>query len=250
MKHSSARESREEVRRWIDLVYPPRCAVCERFLQPGEARGICPGCRDGLKEAGPPLCPCCGVPFEAGTGENRLCERCLRERPAYEAARSLFVYEGAALEAVHRFKYGGKTRLAKIFGPRLAGLARTWLPPDVQPLVVPVPLHLRRLRERGFNQSLLLARHVAAQPGCALDFLALRRNRYTPPQAALGRDERRGNVQAAFEVETPAAVQDRDILLVDDVSTTGSTLDACSRALLRAGARRIFGLTLARAPAP
>lgn len=240
----------EEVRRWIDLVYPPRCAVCERFLHPGEGRGICLDCMEGMKEVRSPLCVRCGVPFEAGTGEDRLCGRCLREPPAYEAARSLLVYEGAALEAVHRFKYGGKTRLAEILGPGLAGLARSWLPVDLRPLVVPVPLHPRRLRERGFNQSLLLARHVADLPGFDLDYLSLRRSRHTPPQAALGRDRRRGNVQAAFDVEAPAAVEDRDILLVDDVSTTGSTLEACSLALRRAGARRVFGLTLARAPAP
>ncbi len=240
----------EEVRRWIDLVYPPRCAVCERFLRPGEAGAICPDCGEGLKEVRSPFCSRCGVPFETGSGEDRLCGRCLREPPAYEAARGLLLYEGAALEAVHRFKYGGKTRLAGILGPRLADLARSWLPRGFRPLVVPVPLHLRRLRERGFNQSLLLARHVAALPGFSLDYLALRRSRYTPPQAALGRDRRRGNVQAAFHVETPAAVEDRVVLLVDDVSTTGSTLDACGRALLRAGARRVFGLTLARAPTP
>ena len=240
----------EEVRRWIDLVYPPRCAVCEQFLHPGGARDLCLECRNGLKKVRSPLCPRCGVPFETGTGEDRLCERCLRMPPAYEAARGLFVYEGAALDAVHRFKYGGKTRLAGILAPRLPELARAWLPSGIRPLVIPVPLHLRRLRVRGFNQSLLLARHLAALPGFELDYLALRRSRHTPPQAALGRDRRRGNVQAAFEVASPVSVKDRDILLVDDVSTTGSTLDACSRALLRAGARRVFGLTLARAPAP
>jgi ComF family protein len=240
----------EEVRRWIDLLYPPRCAVCERFLGPGEDPGICPDCRDGLEEVRLPLCLRCGVPFEAGTGENRPCERCLREPPSYEAARGLLVYEGAALEAVHRFKYGGKTRLAGLLGPRLAELARSWLPPDLRPLVVPVPLHIKRLRERGFNQSLLLARQVAAPTGWDLDFFTLRRSRWTPPQAALGKRERRKNVQDAFEVETPSAVRERNVLLVDDVSTTGSTLEACSRALLRAGAGRVFGLTLARAPRP
>ena len=240
----------EEIRRWIDLVYPPRCAVCERFLGSKEDPGICSDCREGLREVCSPLCLRCGVPFDAGTGEDRLCGRCLREPPSYDAARGLLVYEGTALEAVHRFKYGGKTRLAGLLGPRLADLARAWLLPGLHPLVVPVPLHLKRLRERGFNQSLLLARHVAAPQGWELDALVLRRSRWTPPQAALGKRQRRGNVRDAFVVETPQTVRGRDVLLVDDVSTTGSTLEACARALRQAGVGKVFALTLARAPAP
>ncbi|MFO7783445.1 MAG: D-glycero-beta-D-manno-heptose 1-phosphate adenylyltransferase [Desulfatiglandales bacterium] len=239
----------EEIRRWIDLVYPPRCAVCGGFLSPGRGDVICSECRGALQEVDSPLCRRCGVPFSTGPDEERLCESCLRRPPAYESARALYVYEETAIEAVHRFKYSGRTRLAEVFGPMLAQLAREWLPADIEPLVMPVPLHLRRLRERGFNQSLLLARHVAALPGYELDYLALCRVRHTPSQSVLDRARRRENVRSAFGVKTPSAVKGRDVVLVDDVSTTGSTLDACSRALLQSGARRVYGLTLARAPA-
>ncbi len=243
------RAGMQRAKRWVDLVYPPRCGVCGSFLSWGEAEEICPECLSGMHRVRSPLCRHCGVPFEAGPDEDRFCERCLREPPSYEIARSLFVYEGTVVEAVHRLKYAGKTRLADIFGPQLAGPARACLPPSADPLVMPVPLHLERLRERGFNQSLLLSRHVARETGFDLDWLSLRRTRPTPSQATLGKGRRRENVRDAFAVDAPAAVQGRDVLLVDDVSTTGSTLEACSRALLQSGVERVFGLTLARAPA-
>ncbi|MGD8388838.1 MAG: ComF family protein [Desulfobacteraceae bacterium] len=233
---------------WIDLLFPPRCAACDRFLAPEEGHGVCAVCRSEFLEVKSPLCIQCGVPLITGPPEDRLCEACLRKPPAYEVCRAVFVYQGPLLQVIHRFKYAGKARLADILGPWLGGLARKCLPEGMNALVMPVPLSPRRLRERGFNQSLLLARHVAKEKGLPVDFLSLRRVRDTPPQAALGRDARRTNVRAAFAVTDPGGVKERDIVLVDDVSTTGSTLDACSRALLRAGARRVFCLVLARAP--
>jgi ComF family protein len=189
------------------------------------------------------------VPFETGPKEERHCESCLRSPPAYSESRALFVYEGALLEAVHRFKYGGKAHLAKQFGPLLAEFAGKWLPKDLEALVMPVPLYPRRLRQRGFNQSLLLARYVDKLPGLSLDYLSLRRIRDTVPQVSLGRTERRKNVVQAFGVTDEAAVKGRNVLLVDDVSTTGSTLNACSSALMKAGADKIYCLLLARTPA-
>jgi ComF family protein len=241
----------KEIKRWLDLVYPPRCPVCKAFVDRGSGDDlICPECAEAFTRVAPPLCRRCGLPLNAGPPEERLCEACLLRPPAYEAARALYVYEGTAVEAVHRFKYSGVIRLAEVFGPMLARLALERLPGDMKrPLVMPVPLHLERLRRRGFNQSLLLARHVASLPGYELDYLALCRIRPTPSQSTLDRDLRRRNVKAAFEVRRPPAVKGRDVVLVDDVSTTGSTLDACSRALLKAGALRVYGLTMARAPA-
>lgn len=239
----------QEIRRLIDLIYPPRCAVCGGFLSRGRGDVICPDCQASLRAVNSPMCRRCGLPFRSGPDKDRLCEACLRRPPTYEAARALYVYEETVIQSVHRFKYSGRTRLAEVFGPMLARLALEWLPANIEPLVMPVPLHLRRLRERGFNQSLLLARHVAGVCGYELDYLSLCRVRHTPSQSALDRDHRRQNVLAAFEVKRPLVIKGRDVLLVDDVSTTGSTLDACSRALLQSGARRVYGLTLARAPA-
>lgn len=233
---------------WIDLLFPPRCAACDRFLEPEEDHGVCAACGSAFREVKSPICIHCGAPLLTGPPEDRICEACLRRPPAYETCRALYVYHGPVLQVIHRFKYAGKAHLADILGPRLAGFARECLPAGLRAVVMPVPLSPRRLRERGFNQSLLLARYVAKAQGLSLDFLSLRRVRDTPPQAALGRDARHTNVRAAFAVTDPAGVKKRDIVLVDDVSTTGSTLNACSRALLRAGAQRVFCLALARAP--
>ena len=111
---------------------------------------------------------------------------------------------------------------------------------------MPVPLHPKRLRERSFNQSLLLARHVARRLGFELDFLSLRRVRYTQPQTGLKKDQRRKNVRKAFDLKAPDVVKGRDVILVDDVTTTGNTLNECARVLKRSGAKNVFCVTLAR----
>ena len=150
------------------------------------------------------------------------------------------------MEAIHQFKYAGKSHLAESLGPLLAAFAETWLRKMNGFLTMPVPLHPRRLRERGFNQSLLLSRHVASRLGTELDYLSLRRTIHTLPQTGLDKDQRRKNIRKAFEVIDPGPVKDRDILLVDDVATTGNTLNECARMLKRAGCERVLGLVLAR----
>jgi ComF family protein len=150
------------------------------------------------------------------------------------------------MEAVHQFKYANKSYLSDSLGPLLAAFARRWLHPIDGFRLMPVPLHHKRLRERGFNQSLLLARHVASSLGTELDYLSLRRTKHTRPQTGLDKDERRKNVRGAFEVVDPRPVKGRKIILVDDVATTGNTLNECARVLKRAGCEEIFCLVLAR----
>jgi ComF family protein len=150
------------------------------------------------------------------------------------------------MTAIHRFKYGEKSYLADSLGPLLSKFSESWIDKPDGFVTVPVPLHKKRLRERGFNQSLLLARHVAGQLHTELDFLSLRRVRYTLPQTGLGKEERRKNVKGAFRLENNEAFKDKPILLVDDVATTGNTLNECSRVLRKAGCKDILCLVLAR----
>jgi len=150
------------------------------------------------------------------------------------------------MSALHQFKYDGKSAMADSLGPLLAAFAGAWMPGWKDVLVMPVPLHVKRLRERGFNQSLLLARHISSALKCELDFLSLRRVKHTRPQAGLKSSERRKNVRSAFQALKPAAVKGRFIVLVDDVATTGNTLNECARVLRRAGAYGVYGLVLAR----
>jgi competence protein ComFC len=150
------------------------------------------------------------------------------------------------MTAVHQFKYGGKEYLAKSLGRLLAIFAAEQLRGTDGLLVMPVPLHPKRLRQRGFNQSLLLAKHVATQLNAELDFLSLRRIRYTQPQTGLKKDQRRKNVRKAFGLTDPKGVKGRTVILVDDVATTGNTLNECARLLRKAGAENVYCTVLAR----
>jgi len=150
------------------------------------------------------------------------------------------------MEAISRFKFGGVARLARPLGAMMAGYGDPEFPFSDIDLVIPVPLHPRRLRERGFNQSLLLARQVSKRRAVPLNFTALHRIRQTQPQTQLSGPERRKNVHGAFRVKTPAAVAGRKILLIDDVFTTGATIQECTESLLDAGAREVHAFTLAR----
>jgi ComF family protein len=236
----------------INLIYPPRCLICQAFLQDqvtllgGQDLPFCEACFNDFTEITSPICALCGRPFSDGTEQDRICEDCLRKRPSYDFARAPYLYGGALMKAIHELKYAQRSHLADSLGLLLASFAQTWIGELKAPLVMPVPLHPRRLRARGFNQSLLLARGVAAKTGAELDFLSLRRTRFTKPQTELSSEERRKNVRKAFEVVKPEAVKGKTIVLVDDVATTGSTLNECAKALKRAGADRVLCLVLAR----
>ncbi|MGD8228372.1 MAG: ComF family protein [Desulfobacteraceae bacterium] len=160
--------------------------------------------------------------------------------------RAPYLYEEGIMAAIHQFKYARKSHLAESLGYLLTPFAREWLDKTDGLLMMPVPLHPRKLRERNFNQSLLLARYAAPFLGTELDFLSLRRIRYTQPQTGLKSEERRKNVRGAFQVVDREMVKGRSVLLVDDVTTTGSTLNECARTLKRAGAREVFCITVAR----
>jgi len=236
----------------IDLIYPPRCPLCQAFLQDqpachsGPELPFCEACFKDFTEVKSPLCSLCGRPFSDGIEQDRVCEDCLRKRPSFDTARAPYLYDGALMTAIHELKYAQRSHLADSLGSLLASFAQTWIGERRGYLIMPVPLHPRRLRSRGFNQSLLLARCVASKTGAELDFLSLRRTRFTKPQTELSSEQRKRNVRKAFEVVKPEAVKGRTVLLVDDVATTGSTLNECAKALKRAGAKSVLCLALAR----
>lgn len=241
--------------RLIDLIYPPRCHACGRFLVRGPAddrqsRYICPSCMADFRTLTPPHCDVCARPFHSRSGGNHRCESCLRKRPLFHTIGAPYLYEGSLKTVIHLFKYEGRSGLAAFLGPILASFARDWDTGEKVGLVMPVPLHPRRLRERGFNQSKLLAGHVAGELDTPLDVYSLRRIRHTPPQTGLGRAERRKNVRGAFHLRTPEIVRGKAVILVDDVATTGNTLNECTKVLLKSGARQVSCLVLARAAGP
>lgn len=193
-----------------------------------------------------PICTVCGFPFHTSKGQDHLCESCLRKRPWYDLARAPFLYSGPVMEAIQRFKYNSETQLLSPLGTLFSSFATGWISNPRDLLTVPVPLHRRRLRERGFNQSLLLARALSSSLGTQLDYLSLIRKRDTRAQTGLRREERRKNVKDAFSVIYPHTIDGKRILLVDDVFTTGYTLNECARTLKKTGAVAVICLTLAR----
>jgi len=244
--------AKELVGRLINIIYPPRCPVCMEFLLNGDRwnndnpKSICTECRAGFQEINSPLCPICGIPFTSGEQDNHLCEACLRNKPFYDRIAAPYLYKGTIVPAIHRFKYGQKRVLADYLGPLLADFAACLFTEINGAITMPVPLHPKRLRERGFNQSLLLAGYVANELKTGLDFLSLIRLRYTSPQTGLIKNERKKNVSGAFKVINPDAVKGKTIFMIDDVATTGNTLNECARTLKMAGCREVFCLVIAR----
>ena len=235
------------------IIYPPRCVICGSFLwrAPFDAgdfpNSICLECTSGFSPIKEPFCTICGIPFGSDRIENHPCEDCLRTKPFFQAAYAPYRYEGPILDAVHRLKYGEKTFVANSLGLLLAEFVKTRFMPLGSFLTIPVPLHPKRLRERGFNQSLLLAKHVATGLKGNLDFRSLTRTKYTIPQTTLSRKERRENVQNAFFLRNADAINEKRVLLVDDVATTGNTLNQCAKTLMLGGAKAVFCVTLAKA---
>jgi len=229
----------------LDLLFPPRCPGCGRH---GEG-DFCGDCERHIAAPVAPLCRVCGLPL--GPGPADRCRACLDHPPAFRSARACATYSALGgrpnplRNVLHRCKYerdlAGIAPLARIL------LTRHPLAGERYDLVVPVPLHLERLRWRGFNQAQHLVAPLARRAAVPLDPFALERTRATPPQVHLHASERRRNVHGAFRVRSAASVRGRRILLFDDVYTSGATADACARALLGAGAEAVDVLALAHA---
>ena len=232
----------------LNLLFPERCFACGDLID--DAGAICADCWAGLSFLGSPCCACCGHPFEYAVPEGVLCGACIRRRPPYESARAAILYDDASRELVLAFKHADRTRFADAFGLWMFRAGAAFL--YGADLIVPVPLHRRRLWSRRYNQSLLLARALTRHCGVPTDPDLLRRRRNTPMQGGLSRAARRRNVQAAFAVRpgTSERVRGKTVVLVDDVLTTGATVEACTRVLRAAGASEVHVLTLARVERP
>jgi ComF family protein len=235
---------RSAARDAVDLVLPPTCLACRK---PVSAAGcLCSACWNGAGFIERPFCERLGTPFASDMGEGALSPSAIADPPAYDRARAVARYSDVVRDLVHLLKYGDRLDVAPAVG-RWMARAGAELLSDADALV-PVPLHWSRLWQRRFNQSAALARSVAALRSLTVLDHILARTRATPPQVGLARSERAKNVQGAFEVAKAAriAVKGKKLVIIDDVLTSGATVDACARALRRAGAARVDVLVLAR----
>ena len=227
----------------LDIALPTLCVACR---EPVHGEGVCAGCWAKLSFIAPPYCPRLGIPFVYDPGPELLSMEAIANPPAYQRARAAVRYDDVARTLVHALKYQDRTDLAPAMGRWMARAGQELL--QGADVLVPVPLHWQRGWKRRYNQSGVLARVIERQSGVELASEALRRVRPTQQQIGLSRSERASNVQGAFKVgsERKAEIEGRRVVLVDDVLTSGATVDACARALLRAKASQVDVLVFAR----
>lgn len=234
--------------RALDFLLPPLCFGCATEVE--AQGGLCPACWAGLNFITRPYCQSCGFPFPHDMPEGVLCASCHQQKPRFQAARSALAYNHDSRPLILSFKHGGRTEGLKTMAKWLARAASGFIK-DVD-VIIPVPLHGRRLFTRKFNQSALLADALSDLTGVAADPFILRRTKNTRTQGGLTRAQREKNVRAAFRVndaEKPA-IKGKTALVIDDVFTTGATVENCVAALQKAGADTIYVLTLARVVEP
>lgn len=228
----------------LDVALPPLCPSCREPL--GDGVGLCATCWSKLSLIEPPYCARLGIPFTYDPGPGLLSSEAIADPPAYDRARAAVRYDDIARALVLAFKYGDRLDLAPMLGRWMARAGHELL--DGADALLPVPLHWRRLWARRFNQSAALCGAISGVSGVPVLDGVLRRVRATPQQVGLSKDQRADNVQGAFRVpaELKAEIAGRRLVLVDDVLTSGATVDACARALLRAGAAHVDVLVFAR----
>jgi ComF family protein len=266
---------------FLDAVFPPKCMVCSRLFKPPARSSeinrlpnptaeitdpfpeschlltsfCCSNCLGAPEAISSPMCTCCGITFQSRQDQNHLCGDCMVWPKNFRMARAAVICEPPLMAVIHRFKYAGKTQLAKpLSGMMLSAFLRHWESAEIDRLI-PVPLHPQKFRSRGFNQSYLLIHRWKAiaramqisLPNISILTDVLIRTRMTAPQTGLGRTQRFINVKGAFSVQSPEKVSGKRILVVDDVYTTGATVNECARILLECGAESVDVLTLARA---
>ena len=226
---------------FVNLFFPLFCIICGEPLEPGNKIFLCSACLGKVKRIREPVCEKCGKP-----GSRSLCEECRKTKQYYTIARAAGIYDGILRECIHKLKYGGELFLAKTLANFMVDALKQFPELAQCNLIVPVPLHRVRERERGCNQAYLLARGISNVFKVGISGGNLRRVRRTSPQTDLPRSLRLSNVRGIFGVRDSSEFNGQELLLIDDVYTTGSTVNECSKTLIEAGAKSVCVLTAAR----
>ena len=241
---------RLSLRPCIDFLLPPWCRICQASTAGEASPWVCQSCWEAIEYLQPPWCAQCGQPFaapEAGIASpSHRCGACMLTPPAYDRAGAVGRYEGVLRHIIHLMKYQSIYGLVRPLGDLLLAQFATHWDPQPPEALLPVPLHRKKLRSREFDQALALARHVSHGTGIPVWTDVLIRSRHTRPQVGLSAVQRRRNIRGAFTVRAPQRCQDKALLLIDDVYTTGATVQECARLLRQAGAASVDVYTLAR----
>ncbi|RLB01170.1 MAG: ComF family protein [Deltaproteobacteria bacterium] len=265
MNQGPVRKALRSIEFIFDFLFPSRCPTCDTLVPEGEDHGFCQKCFPDIKLIEQPICFVCGQPFgimgnepetdSSGIKESQvssaqlrdhLCGDCIKKSHSFDLARSATIYRGKIREAIQFFKFSNMPEFSRPLAKIMISnriVTETFSDLDT---IIPVPLHKERLKQRGYNQALLLACEIKKEYALELQGHNLRRTRHTLPQVGLGKKERRKNVKGAFEVHKPEKIRGKKILLVDDVYTTGNTLNECARVLKKAGAKKVTAITVAR----
>ncbi len=235
-KLSSLMEKIRKIDQWIlDMLYPPRCPICDGVVLPEE--GICDLCRKKVRYVTEPACMQCGQPLE--NPRQEFCPDCMKKKHGFVQGKALWVYEEGVKASVYRFKYQNKREYGKVYASEIALRYGAWIKRQGIEAIVPIPLYRRKQKRRGYNQAEILAKELGRALGIPVCTDLLIRVRDTKPQKTLNDAERKNNLKNAFKT-AQNIVQLRCILVVDDIYTTGSTLDSAAAVLKEAGAARIY----------
>ena len=230
-----------------DLVYPPLCILCKKYLFTADRTIVlCPGCEAQIKQNLPPFCPKCSRHSIEEYASGRLCRQCRSTQPHFDSAVGVCLYNPAMRKLIHLFKYGNKLALRHPFSKIIRSFTDSYTKDMRQyDVVTAVPLHPARLRERGYNQSDILAQTIAETfqlPFCEGNLL---RSKHTQFQARLTQKDRWTNIQGAFKIKNPERFHEKSVLVVDDLLTTGATLSEIARVIKETGAHKVDVLTVA-----
>lgn len=230
----------------LHFFFPRTCFACGRDLPYNAREPLCVSCAAGLTVPGPLVCQRCGAVLQSGGAHCYACRGVKGKSYKCKVIRAAFVFNEFSRPLVHALKYGGADYLARYMGGLMAVRYRAYAELAEAELVVPVPLFASRLKRRGYNQSELLARAFAPLVGLSAPAGVLKRVRNTVSQTTLGRQGRLENMVGAFSCAAPEVVKGKTVLLIDDVATTGATLEGCAEALKKAGAQKVLAYTFAR----
>ena len=223
-----------------NLIFPPRCPCCDEVMdQKSRQRGFCKECLPRISYVTEPVCKCCGKPLDDDVLE--LCEDCKARRHGFTQAKAVYVYEGPMREAMYRFKYSNRRAYAETFAFDATRRYGEWIQRKGIDLIVPVPMNRKKERQRGYNQAAVFAKRLGRDLSIPVNVRAVERSTVTTPQKELNASERRQNLKNAFKIGK-GVVKSKRVLLVDDIYTTGATMDAVSGTLLASGVQEVYGM--------